>query len=82
MIDIQPYLHKLDKLKEYMDAKIDGKDRTIWINFDAISDFTPQEIMDIWKSTGWLISSTKITKDEDLPRTLTFEEWYESQNKN
>lgn len=73
-----------DVSQEYMVAKIDGTGSKIWINVDALllTDFTAKEIVDIFYETGWLMSSSKKYESEsDLPRCLTFEEYYESQNK-
>lgn len=83
MIDVQPYLDKLDRLKEYMDAWIDGGGSGIWINIDALSkDFTVEEIIDIWECTGWLICNREIDETYKPPRKLSFEEWLQLNTNN
>jgi hypothetical protein len=80
MIYIQPYIDKLEALKEYMFMKIDGKGKALWINLDAMESFTPKELFDIWNETGWLLSSTKRDPFLSPPRELTFEEYYQEKS--
>lgn len=77
MIDVSPFHEKLNLLKEYINAGIDTTGHGVWINLDAMSSFTPQEIIEIWESTGWLIQPTQ-KEESDLPRKLSFEEWLET----
>lgn len=75
-IDVQPFIDKLEVLKEYMCLKIDGIGSGIWINLDAMSAFTPKEIFEIWQQTGWMMYTSPKPSDYPEPKELTFEEFY------
>lgn len=57
MIDVQPYLDKLDRLKEYMDAYVELK---VWMytplkvipyeQYDVIQNYNIQEYIDSWNN--------------------------------
>lgn len=80
MINIQPYLDKLDRLKEYMDGYIDSGNG-IWINIEALSpDFTLEEIIDIWDKTGCIMYSRHVDENCEPPRKITFEEYLQLNN--
>jgi hypothetical protein len=80
MIDIQPYLDKLDKLREYMFLRIDGKGKVFSINIDAIPiHHTPEEIIQLYYQTGFLLGTSIYNDSYQQPREITFDEWLETQ---
>lgn len=77
MIDVQPYHDKLDKLKEYMEAKIDGIWEFLWINIDSIPEMTTETFLRLFAETGMMFCNGN---EPSVPtRKLSFEEWYNNQ---
>lgn len=63
MINIQPYLNKLDVLKEYMDKKIDGE---LKVKIKVTYNFPPM----------WLSLIGPLTNYTFRSEQKTFEEYY------
>ena len=81
-IDIQPYLDKLDLLKEYMCLKIDGKGKVFMVNTDAIPYRMPtKELLRIWDETGLLFCTSIDNDNYEPPKEITFEEFYQQRQK-
>lgn len=78
MINIQPYISKLDVLQEYMFKKIDGLNPyEVYMDIDVlgrIKDITPERLIKMFFETGILISRTSEEVAFKLP--LTFKEYY------
>lgn len=74
MINIQPYLTKLDKLKEFINGSIYFNPISIYIDIESIPKLPIDEIIKIWNQTG-IISFGK--GEEAKPTKITFEEWYQ-----
>lgn len=73
MIEVQPFIDKLDKLREYMglliDSRITGR---IWFNANALPNLPFEKLMEIYNQTGIMFyNSEEPTKFEQF----TFEEW-------
>jgi len=78
MISILPYQQKLEALREYMDAKIDGTGKFVIINIEAIPYArTWDEFVRIYNETGITMWSSD-TEYETKITTIPFEEWYET----
>lgn len=75
MIDVQPYIDKLDKLREYMFMRIDGRMNTFWINIDAIPKYTPKDLIELFNATGMMLYNG--SEQPPPPEKLTFENWLE-----
>lgn len=79
MIDVQPFLDKLDRLKEYMELRIDGKGKVFSINIDAIpNQITTEQIIKLYYQTGWLFGTNIYNDNYQQPRELSFDEWLET----
>lgn len=76
MIDIQPYIDKLELLKEWLFASIDSNFNTFWVDITAIPQrLDISDVLFVWQQTGMMYF-----KHEDYPsvvRQLSFDEWYE-----
>lgn len=68
MIDIEPYLHKLEVLKEYMAWAIDSRSSFGW-------SATAEEIIGVYKKTGFLICPF-----DKITQIFPFEEYYQSKH--
>lgn len=80
MIDVSPYIDKLEALKEYMAAVIDGRVSGWGINIEAIPRLLSiDEIFKVWHETGVLFyrGDESITPEV---KTISFDEWYNSKN--
>jgi len=81
MINTTPYHNKLDKLKEYMNAKIDGIVQPFWIDIDAIPRMNTEYFLRMYAEIGVMLYNGN--PPPEPPRKLSFEEWYSIQeNKN
>ena len=80
MIDIQPHLDKLDRLKEYMDASIDNEIKSVWIDMDALEEkpMSIKEIMKWFDSTGVMFYTPN--RNEPIVKRITFEEYLQLNN--
>lgn len=78
MINISPYIDKLDILREYMGLLIDGKIMgRIWFNANAFPDLPLEKLMKIYNETGVMFCNCEEpTKFEQY----TFEEWLETRS--
>ena len=82
MIDIQPFLKKLDKLQEYMLMKIDGKGSYVTIDWEWMPKISLEAMLLIWEETGYMMYSKPEMHLQPTCRKLTFEEWLEHQENN
>jgi len=73
MIDVQPYIDKLEKLKEYMALVIDNRGSCISFNTDVFSSLRPNDIIDLYLQTG--IMFYRDGYQQSKVKKLTFEEW-------
>lgn len=75
MIDITEFEEKLDRLKEYMALRIDGKGKVFSININALPvQYTAKQLIDMYLQMGihfWQSDHN----DYVPPRELSFEEW-------
>ena len=82
MIDIQPHLDKLDRLKEYMDAKIDSKGEGVWIDIYSLDitwkQYTVNELIELFFQTGVLLGNSN--QQQSTIRKVTFEEYLQLNN--
>ena len=73
MIQITPYIQKLDRLREYINLMIDGKGGFCWVNIDAIPQMNPEQFFRLYAETGMIFF------DGNPPppptKKLSFEEW-------
>jgi hypothetical protein len=74
MINTQPFIDKLDLLREYMYWKIDnwGVD-AFTINLSALPTITPEAMMKMWLQTGVLMCYGEPAQPS--VRILNFDEW-------
>lgn len=61
MIDVQPYLDKLDRLKEYMDA---------YVNYKANEIGKTNRVLNLYFTTGMLISYSGTHNKPDFEEYL------------
>ena len=73
MINIQPYIDKLDKLKEYINGCIDNYGAFMTINFEAIPSMPVEDIIRTFFETG--IVFLKSGQETPISK-ISFEEWY------
>jgi hypothetical protein len=73
-INVQPYIDKLELLKEYMNLWIitDGVP-LIMINIDALPHISTKQIMDIWNQCGVLVG--RANNNYPASSKLSFDEW-------
>lgn len=76
MIDVTPFIEKLDRLREYMGHKIDGRRYIFKLNLWAIPRYRPDEIIKMFHETGYLFY-TSDGKDEPTLTMVSFEEFYQ-----
>ena len=80
MIDVQPYIDKLDRLGEYINLGIDGVGSFIWINVDAIPQMNTDKFLQLYAEMGMIFFNGN---PPTLPtRKLSFEEWLSQNNNN
>lgn len=75
LIDIEPFLHKLERLRVYMSHAA----APIIINFDAIQEqkFSHQDLINIWHKYGVILYKPG---HEPAIKKLSFDEWYKIDN--
>jgi len=75
LIDIQPFLHKLERLKVYMSYAA----QPMIINFNAIQEqqFTYEDLMGAYHKYGVLLCRPG---HEPAIKKLSFDEWYKIDN--
>ena len=79
MIDIQPYIDKLERLREYMFLCIDGKiPGIIWFNALALPHLPFEKVMEIYNQTGIMFIGNE--EEPTLFTKLSFGEWLETQS--
>lgn len=83
MIIIQPFIDQLDKLKEYIDLKIDNNTGGIWIDIETLENvfietnyryLSPDKIIGLFFQTGVLLCRSDNFKEPKV-RMMTFEEF-------
>ena len=75
MINVQPFIDKLDRLGEYMDMKIDNKGSILTIDWEWMHKITLEAAIDIYKQTGHMMYAHPEKHQQPISRKLTFEEW-------
>jgi predicted transcriptional regulator len=76
MIEVQKYLDKLDRLKEYMGLVIDGKIQgRIWFNALAFPDLPIKELIRLYNETGMMFCNSE---EPTIFKQFTFDEWLET----
>lgn len=78
-IDVQPFIDKLEVLKEYMVHKIDGEMDLCKINFVAIPVMPVSEVIRIFNETGVLV--TRTYDNQSVITIKSFEEFYQQKIK-
>lgn len=80
MINVQPYIDKLEVLKEYMNLSIDRSGMRVWLRLEAMPTLSIDQILNFFWETGVALYS----KDKEVvseTKTLSFEEYLESKTK-
>lgn len=83
MIDITLYQQKLEYLKEWINARIDGTiSPPIWVNMNALQfNYTIEQIMKIYQQTGIVYYREKdVVENPAIP--ITFDEYCKYKSKN
>lgn len=80
MINIQPYLDKLQRLNQYIALRIDDRlptmiDYSISIEMAYNPALPPDTILQIYQATGSLYYRGDYQHSQHM-RPMTFEEWY------
>jgi len=78
MIDIEPYQHKLEILKEYMGAKIDGKREIRTIAYEWLPIMSAEQIMNVFFQTGYLVTAHPERHLCPTATIMNFDEYYQS----
>ena len=74
MIDVQPYIDKLDKLRQYCSIRIDNAGHLISVNYAVLPTYSFEYILSMFHQTGILYYNP--VKIEQLSDTVTtFEQW-------
>lgn len=75
MIDVSPYIQKMEWLKEWIEKRIDGKvSPPIYVNMDGIKfKHTVEAVMRIYRECGVLFSRDEIVHNPMLP--FSFDEY-------
>jgi len=77
MIDVQPYIDKLELLKKYLSESIDGRLGFIWIDQEALPKMRLEEIMHLWDCTGILLFRSGEENTNHSVGNFSFEGWLE-----
>lgn len=81
MINVQPYINKLEVLKEWIALKISNPTGSFWIDINAIPvKSSIEQIMRIYEQTGIIFAHSE-PMPEPIYKDITFEEYFQSQNK-
>jgi hypothetical protein len=72
MIDIQPYIYKLEMLKAYMNEIIDWGSKGFWIDINAIPRMNPDKFLQLYAETGMIFYDGN---PPPSPIPITFEQW-------
>ncbi len=79
MINVQPYLDKLEVFKEWIEFRIFNPGSQFWINVDAIPvPNTIEQVFRIYNETGILFFHSE-PLPEPIYKELSFEEYFKSQ---
>ena len=73
MIDVQPYIDKLELLKEYMAKRIDAIGEYGWTDIGWLPIMTASKVVQLYHETGilyWIDPKT-----EPMVREHSFDEW-------
>lgn len=73
MIDVQIYIDKLNKLREYIFIGIDSFGKGFWINIEAIPRITADEFLRLYAEAGILFFNGNTHTPE--VKKLSFNEW-------
>lgn len=76
MINVTPYIDKLELLKEWLFYKIDDRRFSFQINFGAISHFTAEDLIRMYNETGVLFYRGDGHKEQPTVTMVPFEEFY------
>lgn len=81
MIDVSHYIDKLEVLKEYMNARIDGVGELMTIDYKLIPRYTPDELLALFSVTGWVMweDANVLTPYTTI---MPFEQFYQSKQIN
>lgn len=77
MINIAPYINKLEILKEYMDLKIDNIGKSFWIDIDSIPHMNPDYFIQLWTETGMIFYNGNPPPEPPRKLSSNFEEFYQ-----
>lgn len=73
MIDVQPWVDKLEELKRFMCHVIDGGGSYILVGNNFYSSLRPEDLLDLFFQTGILVYRTDLSNES---KRLGFSEWY------
>lgn len=77
MININPYIEKLELLKEYIGIKIDSWGKIVTMNYDFISSLRPEDIIELYYQTGIIMYRGDAQPEV---KTFSFIEWLENRH--
>ncbi len=75
MINIQPFIDKLELLKEYMNLVIDDHRRQFKVNIGALPHLYPDDVLKMFFETGYLYFRSDCNPEPTLT-LVSFEEFY------
>mgnify|MGYP007071133489 CR=1 FL=1 len=78
MIDTTPFEHKLSKLIEYINIKVDGVNPVL-IDIKEVPPYSYDDVIMFINSTGNMLYSSGYNYNTIIT-PIPFEEWYQSQN--
>lgn len=73
MINVQPYLDELDKVKEWINLFVD-RQLLIWLDLNGLPTLSPKEMLQLFNETGMIYSCTGIKLFTE-PKFITFKEY-------
>lgn len=73
MIDVSPFLQRLEWLKEWMAGVIDGRIFPFHFNLSGLVEYNPSDIIRVYMQTGVLYQRTEPI--EPQPIHMTFDEY-------
>lgn len=78
MIDVSPYIEKLEKLKKYIGLKIDNMGAVLQVDHSVLPTLSIEQMLELAmeKNIFWY----EPINDNFMPKKLTFEEWLKFQH--
>lgn len=73
MINVQPYIDELDKVKEWINLFVD-RQSLIWLDINGLPTLSPKEMLQLFNETG-IIYSLAGKKAFAEPKFITFKEY-------